>query len=52
MPLVMDKSKSEKELQYQKTLLYLTEDQWDISDLLFVQDKDYQYSVSHLDILK
>ena len=51
MPFVIDKFKSKKtELQYQKNSPYLTEVQWDISDLLFVQIKDYQYKVSHLNI--
>ena len=37
MPLVIDKFKSKTERQYQKNLPYLTEVQWDISDLPFVQ---------------
>ena len=48
MPLVMDKSKSKRGLRYQTSLLYLTGVQLDISDLPFAQNKDYQYSVSHL----
>ena len=36
MPFVVDKSKSKKGLQYQRKLAYLTQVQWDISDLLFV----------------
>ena len=43
MPLVMDKSKSKKGLQYLMNKPYLTGVQWDISDLQFVQNKDYQY---------
>ena len=39
-------------LQYQTNLLDLTDILWDISDLPFVQNKDFQYSVRHLDILK
>ena len=38
MPLVMDKSKSKKGLQYLKDSPYSTEVQWDISDLPFVQN--------------
>ena len=38
-------------LQYQPNLL-LVEAQVDIYGLPFVQNKDYQYSVSHLDTLK
>ena len=33
MPFVIDKFKSKTELQYQKNSPYLTEVQWDISDL-------------------
>ena len=29
---------------------YLTEVQWDISDLPYAQNKDYQYEVSHINI--
>ena len=43
MPFVMDKSKSKKGLQYLKDSPYSTEVQWDISDLQFVQNEDYQY---------
>ena len=43
MPFVIDKFKSKTELQYQKNSPYLTEVQWDISVLPFVQNKDYQY---------
>ena len=39
-------------LQFQTNLLDLTDILWDISDLPFVQNKDFQYSVSHLNILK
>ena len=47
IPVVMDKPKFKKELQYQKNLPFLAEVQWDISDLPFVQNK-----VSHLNILR
>ena len=47
MPFVMDRSKSKKGLQYGlqylKDSAYSTEFQWDISDISFVQNKDYQY---------
>ena len=43
MPFVIDKFKSETELQYQKNSPYLTEVLWDISDLPLIQNKDYQY---------
>ena len=36
--------------QYRINSLYLTKVQWDISDLPFVQNKDFQYLVSHLNI--
>ena len=39
-------------LKYQKYLLYLLEILWYISDLPFFQREEYQYSVSHLDIVK
>ena len=39
MPFVIDKFNPKTELQYQKNLPYLTEVQWDISDLPFVQNK-------------
>ena len=52
IPSVMITSKYKKRLQYQPNLFYLTEVMLDISDLPFVQNKDYQYSVSCLDILK
>ena len=42
MPFVIDKFKSKMELQYQKNSAF-TEVQWDISDLPFVQNKDYKY---------
>ena len=46
MPFVMGKSKSKKGasvLRDLKDSSYSTEVQWDISDLPFVQNKDYQY---------
>ena len=43
MPFDMDKFKSKTGLQYQKNSPHLTEVQSDISDLPFVQNKDYQY---------
>ena len=45
MPFVIDKFKSKNEIWYQRNSPYLTvtEVQWDISDLPFVQNKDYQY---------
>ena len=45
MPFVIDKFKSKNGAseEYQKNSPYLTEVQWDISDLPFVQNKDYQY---------
>ena len=52
MPFVMDKSKYKKELEYLKDSPYSTAVQWDISDLPFVQNKDYQYKASHLVILR
>ena len=42
-PFVENKSKSKKVLQYLKDSPYSTEFQWDIYDLPFVQNKDYQY---------
>ena len=39
----MDKFKSENGLQYQKNLPYLTEVQWYISALPFIQNWEYQY---------
>ena len=41
--LLLTSSSPKTELQYQKNSPYLTEVQWDISDLPFVQNKDYQY---------
>ena len=38
---LLTSSSPKTELQYQKNLPYLTEVQWDISDLPFVQNKDY-----------
>ena len=38
MPFVMDKSKSEKGLQYKRSLPYITEVKWDISVLPFVRN--------------
>ena len=52
MSLVMDKSKSKKKASVSDEFASFTEVQLDISDLPLVQNKDYQYSVSHLDILK
>ena len=52
MPFVKDKSKSKKGLQYLKDSFYSTEVQLDMSDLPFVQNKDYLYKASHLDILR
>ena len=44
MPLAMDKSKSKTGLQYLRNYIaLLTDVQWDISDLSFVKNKDYQY---------
>ena len=44
MPFFLLTNSSPKpKLQYQKNSPYLTEVQWDISDLPFVQNKDYQY---------
>ena len=43
MSFVIDKFKSKMELQYKKNSPYLTEVQQDISNLPFVQNKDYQY---------
>ena len=51
MPFVMDKYQSKKWLQYLKDLPYSIEVQWDISDLPFMQNKDYQCLASYLDIL-
>ena len=39
-------------LRYQRNLPYLTEVQWDKSELPFVRNKDRQYFASHLDILR
>ena len=43
MPIVMDSPSPKRGLQYLRSLTYLTDVQWDISDLPFVQNKDYQY---------
>ena len=43
MPFVMPSPSPKTGLQYQMSSPYLTEAQWDISDLPFVQNKDYQY---------
>ena len=51
MPLVIDKFKSKKGASVSDELAN-TEIQFDISDFPFVQNTDYQYSVSYLDILK
>ena len=50
MPFDMGKSKSKKGIQYRTNSPYLTEVQWDRSDLSFVHNKDYQYKVSHFNI--
>ena len=42
MAFVMDKPKFKMGIQYPKNLPFLTEVQWDISDLPFVQNNDYQ----------
>ena len=47
MPFVMEKSKFKKGLQYLNDSPYSNEVQLDISDLTFVQDKDYQYQANH-----
>ena len=43
MPLVIDNVKSKSGASVSEELPYLTEVQWDISDLPFVQNTDYQY---------
>ena len=43
MPFNIESSSPKTELQYQKNSPYLSEVQWDISDVPFVQNKDYQY---------
>ena len=43
MPFVIDKFKSKIGASVSKNLPYLTEVQWDLSDLPFVQNKDYQH---------
>ena len=44
MPFVMDKSKFKKEASYSNLpLSNLSEVQWDIINLPFDQNKDYQY---------
>ena len=48
MPLVMGKTKPETGHQCEKTLPYLADVRWGISDLPFLQNKDYQYLVGHL----
>ena len=40
---IIFKVKSSGLLQYLRNSSYLTEDQWDISDLPFVRNKDYIY---------
>ena len=52
MPFVIDKFKSKNgaSVSEEFAFSYLTEVQWDISDLPFVQNKDYQYKASHLNI--
>ena len=52
MAFAMDKSKSKEGTSVSKEFAYLIEVLWDISDLSLVQNKDYQYSVRHLDIVK
>ena len=46
VPFVKDKSKSKNGTSVSEEFAYITEVQWGISDLPFVQNKDYQYSVS------
>ena len=41
MPFVMDKSNSKKGFQYLKDSPYSIDVQWDLSDLPFVQNKEY-----------
>ena len=43
MPFNIESSSPKTELPYQKNLPYLSEVQWDISYVPFVQNKDYQY---------
>ena len=43
MLLVMEKSKSKMGPSVSNGFAFLTEVQWDISDLPFAQSKDYQY---------
>ena len=52
MPFAMDKSKSKEGTSVSNEFAFLIEVLWDISDLPFVQNTDYQYSVRHLDIFK
>ena len=48
MLLVLDKSKSKQRASVSDKFAYLTGVQLGISDLPFVRNMDYQYSVSHL----
>ena len=43
MPFEIDKFKSKNRASVLEVFAFLTEVQWDISDLLFVKNKDYQY---------
>ena len=43
MPIVVEKFKSKNGASVSEELDCLTEVQWDVSDLPFVQNKDYQY---------
>ena len=43
MPFVIDKFKSKNGASVSEEFALLPEVQWDISDLRFVQNKDYQY---------
>ena len=52
MPFIMNNTKSKKGHSVSEEFAYLTEVQLDRSDLPFIQYKDIQYSVRHLDILK
>ena len=55
MPFVMDKLQSQNGILLSKEFALLTEILWDnhsLSIVPFVQNKDYLYLVSHLDILE
>ena len=43
MPFIMKSLSPKKGLQYLKDSLYSIGVQWDLSDLPFVQNKDYHY---------